>query len=118
MSLSAGWSCGLAPLGEGKRPLSIFSAVSLCRSLQVPGSIAVGGAQWCRGAVLMAEAGHSLTAALQPSMDFPGRGFLTGGKSRAALPLLWLPQPRSNLVWGKAVGECVDSKNSTDASHS
>lgn len=110
-SLSAGWSGGLAPLSEGKRPPGIFSAVSLSRSLQVPGGIASEEPGSARQPC-------SPAAALQPSTDFPGRGFLTGGKPQVALPLWLVPRPQSSLVWGKAVGERVASKNSTDTSHS
>lgn len=43
IALSASWSCGLAPLKRRRTP-GIYSAVSLPRSLQIPGNTAIRGA--------------------------------------------------------------------------
>lgn len=83
-SLSAGWSGGLAPLSEGKRPPGIFSAVSLSRSLQVPGGIAVRRA-WQREAAVQ-PCSSSATQHGLPREGISHRREAPGGSSTLAGP--------------------------------
>lgn len=85
---------------EKEKKPGIYSAVSLSRSLQISGNTALRGAWQCKGA--NSPWRHSHTAGLKPSVDFPGRGFFTGGKSQAALPLLQFPQLREQLAMEKS----------------